>query len=73
MSKENKNGNFAKPMLVAALSSELVTKAKNYAIKCHTETNHKYDGKPYETHLQMVVDYACKSKKKPVQKVRNLP
>lgn len=51
---------IAKPMLAAALSSELVIKAKNYAIKCHTETNHKYDGKPYETHLQMVVDYACK-------------
>lgn len=60
MSNEAQNGNFAKPMLVAALSSELVIKAKNYAIKCHTETNHKYDGKPYETHLQMVVDYACK-------------
>lgn len=60
MLNEAPNGNFAKPMLVTALSSELITKAKNYAIKCHTETNHKYDGKPYETHLQMVVDYACK-------------
>ena len=50
----------AKPMLEVSLSSELVTKAKSYAIKCHTETNHKYDGKPYEIHLQMVVDYACK-------------
>jgi (p)ppGpp synthase/HD superfamily hydrolase len=46
--------------LNAAIRSPLVMKAKAYAIKCHAETNHKYDGKPYETHLQMVVDYACK-------------
>lgn len=48
------------PALAATLTSELVIKAKRYALKCHTETNHTYDGKPYETHLQMVVDYACK-------------
>lgn len=52
--------NFEQSKLGAALTSELVTKAKDYAIKCHTETNHTYDGKPYETHLQMVVNYACK-------------
>ncbi len=31
-------------------------KAKEYAIKCHQDTNHRYDGKPYAYHLQMVVD-----------------
>ena len=35
-----------------------ISKAKEYAINCHNGTNHKYDGKPYETHLQMVVDCA---------------
>lgn len=60
MSNESLKGNNVNPKLVSALSSELVIKAKQYAIKCHTETNHKYDGKPYETHLQLVVDYACK-------------
>lgn len=33
-----------------------ITKA--YAIKCHTETNHLYDDKPYEVHLQMVINAA---------------
>lgn len=36
-------------------------RAKDYGIKCHRETNHKYDGdKPYEHHLQMVEDAAFK-------------
>ncbi len=30
--------------------------AKEYAIQCHRDINHLYDGKPYEFHLQMVVD-----------------
>lgn len=30
--------------------------SKEYAIKCHHETNHLYDGNPYEFHLIMVVD-----------------
>jgi len=34
--------------------------AKNYAITCHNGTNHKYDGKPYETHLNHVVEIATK-------------
>jgi (p)ppGpp synthase/HD superfamily hydrolase len=34
--------------------------AKQYAIKCHESTNHKYDNKPYSVHLQMVVDAAEK-------------
>jgi len=29
--------------------------ARDYATKCHTETNHLYDGKPYRTHLDLVV------------------
>lgn len=33
---------------------DIITKSKEYAIKCHSETNHLYDGKPYEVHLSMV-------------------
>lgn len=29
-----------------------------YAIQCHRETNHEYDGMPYEFHLKMVADTA---------------
>ncbi|MCC6288301.1 MAG: HD domain-containing protein [Chitinophagaceae bacterium] len=47
-------------MLAAAFSSELVSNARYYAVKVHEATNHKYDGKPYEVHLQMVYDFACK-------------
>jgi (p)ppGpp synthase/HD superfamily hydrolase len=60
MNLKNEQFTQTSPALTAAISSAFVTKAKNYALKCHTETNHKYDGKPYETHLQMVVDYACR-------------
>lgn len=35
-------------------------KSKQYAIQCHTETNHLYNNQPYEVHLQMVVDAAQK-------------
>lgn len=31
-------------------------KAAEYAIKCHTETNHKYNDKPYTYHLEEVVN-----------------
>jgi len=41
-------------------SSELVLKAKDYAILKHFETNHKYDGKPKEIHLELAIEYACK-------------
>lgn len=34
--------------------------AKNFAIRAHRSTNHKYDGKPYSVHLKMVVKYAKK-------------
>lgn len=36
----------------------IIEKARQYAISCHSETNHKYDGYPYEVHLQMVADAA---------------
>ena len=35
---------------------------KEYALKCHSETNHLYDGKPFEVHLQMVVGVANRFK-----------
>lgn len=32
---------------------------RNYAVHCHTETNHRYGiGLPYDFHLQMVYDFA---------------
>ena len=37
---------------------KLSEKAKSYALQCHEETNHTYDGKPYAFHLQMVVNAA---------------
>ena len=48
------------PLLAAAFSSELVSKAREYATLKHFETNHKYDGQPYDVHLQMVYDFAVK-------------
>lgn len=39
---------------------DLVTTAKKYSIRCDTDTNHLYDGKPYIIHTQMVYDYAVK-------------
>lgn len=38
----------------------LIDAAKRYAIKCHDDTNHTYDGKSYSIHLQLVADYARK-------------
>ena len=38
----------------------MIEKAKEYAIYCHDMTAHQYDGKPYDTHLQMVFDTAKK-------------
>ena len=31
---------------------------KEWAISCHEDTNHKYDGKPYQLHLEMVANTA---------------
>lgn len=36
--------------------------AKDYAVKCHADTNHLYDGKPYFVHLDMVFQCAVKFK-----------
>jgi (p)ppGpp synthase/HD superfamily hydrolase len=38
----------------------MIEKAKEYAIDCHDMTAHQYDGKSYDTHLQMVFDTAKK-------------
>lgn len=38
----------------------MIEKTKEYAIDCHDMTAHQYDGKPYDTHLQMVFDTAKK-------------
>lgn len=40
------------------LTPSIQTKAQSYAIKKHKETRHKYDGKPYSVHLNMVVEVA---------------
>jgi len=36
----------------------LLHKAVTYALKCHVETNHKYNGQPYSVHLQKVSEIA---------------
>jgi (p)ppGpp synthase/HD superfamily hydrolase len=36
----------------------IVIKAREYANRCHSETNHLYDGQPYTVHLNMVVEAA---------------
>lgn len=36
------------------LPDSIVDKAKAYGIKCHADTNHLYDDKPYSYHLEMV-------------------
>lgn len=36
----------------------IIEKARNYAINCHKNTNHLYDDKPYEVHLNMVFNEA---------------
>ena len=42
------------------LSSSLISKAKSYAIIKHFDTHHKYDGMPYDVHLNKVYLYGCK-------------
>ena len=37
---------------------DIIEQAKQYADRCHRETNHTYAGKPYSFHLQMVFDTA---------------
>lgn len=38
----------------------MIEKTKQYAVKCHNDTNCLYDGKHFEVHLQMVFDAATK-------------
>ncbi|MBX3253965.1 MAG: hypothetical protein KF862_07465 [Chitinophagaceae bacterium] len=38
---------------------EIIKHAKDFAIKLHSDVNHKYDGLDYSTHLYMVYDTAC--------------
>lgn len=37
----------------------LIQAARDFAIKAHADTNHLYDGKPYQIHLERVVAFAC--------------
>lgn len=37
---------------------ELTNKAREYASKCHSDVNHKYDGHPYSYHLESVFNKA---------------
>lgn len=46
--------------LQSPLGSKVIHKAMRYAITCHHETNHLYDGLPYKTHLKMTFDFGCK-------------
>lgn len=38
----------------------IIDTAREYAIRCHSETNHLYDGKPYAVHLNYVYSEAKK-------------
>jgi (p)ppGpp synthase/HD superfamily hydrolase len=40
--------------------NNIVEKASDYAIRCHSAANHLYDGQPYIRHLQHVYDIAKK-------------
>lgn len=42
------------------LDIQFIQNAINYATECHRTTNHRYDGWPYEYHLQMVYNFALK-------------
>ena len=45
------------------ITPEQLESIREYAVKCHAETNHKYDHYlPYEYHLRMVVNTAIKFK-----------
>lgn len=44
--------------ITMTLYVSLSLKAKLYAERCHSETNHFYDGKPYTFHLEMVTEIA---------------
>lgn len=39
---------------------KIVVTAMEYAVSCHAETNHTYDGQPYVIHLRMVLNFCEK-------------
>lgn len=46
------------PVLLAGNEDVDVSKARDFATRCHKDANCTYGGKPYEVHLKMVVDAA---------------
>ena len=42
------------------VQNEFIRNCKEYAFKCHADTNHLYDGKSYANHLIMVFNYGLK-------------
>ncbi len=40
------------------MNKTIVDTAREFAFKCHTETNHTYDGMPYSVHLKMAERWA---------------
>jgi (p)ppGpp synthase/HD superfamily hydrolase len=52
--------NEVKPSLHPDFATPLIVRAMEYAVDCHTTTNHRYDNQPYLIHLQMVYDFGCR-------------
>lgn len=48
------------PEEIDYLPDGIIKNARDYAIRCHASTNHKYDGKPYFIHLKSAFDYGVK-------------
>jgi (p)ppGpp synthase/HD superfamily hydrolase len=46
--------------LTSERQSFLINNAKQYALTCHNDTNHKYGNFPYSYHLQSVFDFGLK-------------
>ncbi len=42
------------------MNKSIIDTAKEFAFKCHSETNHTYDGEPYSFHLVMAAQWASK-------------
>ena len=48
------------PCILGVMNTNLVQKAKEYALEKHSGCNQQYDGKPYEFHLEMVHSFGEK-------------
>jgi (p)ppGpp synthase/HD superfamily hydrolase len=48
------------PMFKNEDFSEFDRKARKFAFRSHSSTNHKYDGLPYKVHLRLVLEFAKK-------------